>query len=93
MHTNFDDDYIGFVFAYQSSSRFYVVSWKRNNQTLFGGLGLAGVTIKVYYFFENLLCIAMFRCAYYRKFVQSPDPVQRCRVPFGKQKPLQMKYT
>ena len=48
MDTNSDDDFIGFVFAYQSSSRFYVVSWKMGDQTVFGGLGLAGVTIKVY---------------------------------------------
>ena len=48
MDTNRDDDFIGFVFAYQSSSRFYVVSWKMGDQTNYGVLSLAGVTIKVY---------------------------------------------
>ena len=43
--TTRDDDFMGFVFAYQSSSRFYLVDWKQGTQTYLGQ-GVAGVTIK-----------------------------------------------
>lgn len=31
--TDNDDDYIGFVFGFQSDQKFYIVMWKKTNQT------------------------------------------------------------
>ena len=55
MNTESDDDYTGFIFGYQDSSKFCAVMWKQKNQTYWRrspsvAVGYAGVSIKVNFF-------------------------------------------
>ncbi|XP_005177429.1 cartilage oligomeric matrix protein isoform X1 [Musca domestica] len=47
-----DDDYVGFIFSYQSNRKFYIVMWKKNTQTYwhstpFRASGEPGIQIKL----------------------------------------------
>lgn len=49
-----DNDFIGFVFSYQNSSSFYVLTWKKEDQTYwignpFRAVGVTGLRLKVYH--------------------------------------------
>eukprot|EP00058_Branchiostoma_floridae_P004014 XP_002589502.1 hypothetical protein BRAFLDRAFT_88361 [Branchiostoma floridae] len=44
VNTQTDDDFVGFVFSYQSNSRFYLVSWKQTGDSQGGQ---AGVQLKI----------------------------------------------
>ncbi|XP_022920799.2 cartilage oligomeric matrix protein [Onthophagus taurus] len=50
--TEIDDDYVGFIFSYQSYKRFYAVMWKKNSQTYwhaspFRAVAEPGIQIKL----------------------------------------------
>jgi len=52
VNTYRDDDYVGFVFSFQSNSKFYVVMWKRLRQTYwhhdpFTAVAKAGIQLKL----------------------------------------------
>jgi Thrombospondin C-terminal region/PEP-CTERM motif len=44
--TSSDDDFMGFVFGYQDPSHFYLMDWKQNTQTAYGGIAQEGFSIK-----------------------------------------------
>ncbi|XP_019631437.1 PREDICTED: cartilage oligomeric matrix protein-like [Branchiostoma belcheri] len=44
VNTQVDDDFVGFVFSYQSNSRFYLMSWKQSGDS---SGGQAGVQLKL----------------------------------------------
>ena len=38
INTPVDDDYVGVIFSYVDNSNFYLVSWKRRDQTWYGNV-------------------------------------------------------
>ena len=47
VNTSSDDDFMGFVFGYQSRSQYYLFDWKQLDQTFLGDFADAGMTLKV----------------------------------------------
>jgi syndecan 4 len=52
VNTYRDDDYVGFVFSYQSNSKFYVVMWKKSRQSYwerepFTAIAMPGIQLKL----------------------------------------------
>ena len=52
VNTHKDDDYVGFVFSYQSNSKFYVVMWKKSQQNYwvrqpFKAIAKPGIQLKL----------------------------------------------
>jgi len=52
VNSDYDDDYLGFIFGYQEDKRFYVVMWKERTQTYWKtsptyARGQTGIAIKV----------------------------------------------
>ncbi|NVB43255.1 hypothetical protein G6O69_35855 [Pseudenhygromyxa sp. WMMC2535] len=48
VNTTDDDDVIGFVWGWQNSDQFYLLSWKQTYQNWFGCDGNAGITVKLF---------------------------------------------
>ena len=51
MNSDSGQDYIGFVFSYQSNRKFYVVLWRHSNYNYNSYGGIKGIQIKVAFIF------------------------------------------
>ncbi len=47
VNTDFDDDFIGFVFGYQDPEHFYLFDWKQLDQDTPAGVAEAGMSVKI----------------------------------------------
>ena len=66
VNSDLGQDYIGFVFGYQTNKKFYAVLWRHNNHNYDANYraGIRGVQIKVGVSMSRWVCLCQGGCVY-----------------------------